>query len=196
MRSETMTNQHSEAAPERSYHAAKQTAEAQDIPLERDLFCRTLIRELAGSLEDTVGLEAASGYVSIVGARIGAWIDAEYRDAFDVEKMDRDQVAATLTDLKRRIHGTFTLDEEASGPDRLVYDNTRCPFEEKVEGRESMCMMTSNVFGSIAARNLGYGKVELQKTIARGDGRCRILVHTDPESEETQEAEGREYFGD
>ena len=29
-------------------------------------------------------------------------------------------------------------------------------------------MMTSNVFGSIAAANLGYAKVELQETIAEG----------------------------
>ena len=32
-----------------------------------------------------------------------------------------------------------------------------------------MCMMTSNVFGHIAAENVGYAKVELQETIARGD---------------------------
>jgi hypothetical protein len=29
-------------------------------------------------------------------------------------------------------------------------------------------MMTSNVFGAIAAENLGYGKVELRETIAKG----------------------------
>ncbi len=34
-----------------------------------------------------------------------------------------------------------------------------------------MCMMTSNVFGSIAAENLGYAKIELQETVATGDER-------------------------
>ena len=32
-----------------------------------------------------------------------------------------------------------------------------------------MCIMTSNVFGAIAAEHLGYAKVELQKTIPKGD---------------------------
>jgi hypothetical protein len=31
-----------------------------DLPLERDVFLRTLIRELAGTLQDVVGLEEAS----------------------------------------------------------------------------------------------------------------------------------------
>jgi len=56
-----------------------------------------------------------------------------------------------------------------------------------------MCMMTSNVFGSIAAENLGYAKVELQKTIARGDPGCLVIVHLKP-TEEAQMVDGREYF--
>ena len=50
--------------------------------------------------------------------------------------------------------------------------NRQCPFAEKVIGRPSMCMMTSNVFGHIAADNLGYSKVELRETIA--DGRAGV----------------------
>jgi hypothetical protein len=53
--------------------------------------------------------------------------------------------------------------------------------------------MTSNVFGSIAAENLGYSKIELQKTIARGDGECRVVVYLKPTAEAV-DAEGREYF--
>lgn len=34
-------------------------------------------------------------------------------------------------------------------------------------------MMTSNVFGAIAAENQGYAKVALEKTIAQGDGHCK-----------------------
>ncbi len=56
-----------------------------------------------------------------------------------------------------------------------------------------MCMMTSNVFGSIAADNIGYAKVELQETIARGDSGCRVVIYLEY-SEEAEEAVGREYF--
>jgi hypothetical protein len=37
------------------------------IQLERDVFLRSLLRELAGTLEDVVGLEEASGFISVVG---------------------------------------------------------------------------------------------------------------------------------
>ena len=37
------------------------------VPLERDVFLRSLLRELAGTLQDVVGLEEASGFVSVVG---------------------------------------------------------------------------------------------------------------------------------
>ena len=55
-------------------------------------------------------------------------------------------------------------------------------------------MMTSNVFGSIAADNLGYAKVELQRTIAAGHEGCRVVVHL-KHAEAARRAEGREYFG-
>ena len=45
------------------------------IPLERDVFLRTLIRELAGTLQDVVGLEEASGFISVVGQNMGRQID-------------------------------------------------------------------------------------------------------------------------
>jgi hypothetical protein len=53
-------------------------------------------------------------------------------------------------------------------------------------------MMTSNVFGSIAAENLGYAKVELQQAIARRDPGCRVVVYLKP-SPESEAADGREY---
>ena len=39
-------------------------------------------------------------------------------------------------------------------------------------GRNPMCIVTSKVFGAIAAEYLGYAKVELQKTIPKGDLSC------------------------
>lgn len=62
---------------------------------------------------------------------------------------------------------------------------------EKVLGRESMCMMTSNVFGYIAAQNTGYAKVELQETIARGYKR---VPRGDLSSASFHLDDGREYF--
>ena len=52
--------------------ATKTGASALSVPLERDVFLRTLIRELAGALEDVVGPGEASGYISVVGSAIGS----------------------------------------------------------------------------------------------------------------------------
>ena len=165
--------------------------EIMDVPLERDGFLRDLIRELAGTLQEVVGTKQASGYISVVGQHIGDKINQEYKTALKVSQLNREQVAAVLVDLKRRIQGEFYIVEETD--DKLVFGNRACPFRERVIGRPSMCMMTSNVFGAIAAENLGYSKVELQQTIADGANECRVVVYLHP-TEESTAADGREYF--
>lgn len=162
-----------------------------DVELDRDLFHRHLIGELAETLQETVGEEHAEGYITLVGARMGRLLDDMYRRGAGATRLSREQVSQALVDLKRRIGGTFRLVDEDSDATRLTYHNTTCPFGDRVEGRPSLCMMTSNVFGSIAARNLGYARVELEKTIANGDGHCRVTVHL----EQQTDALGKEHFG-
>ena len=161
-----------------------------EIGLERDVFLRAVLRELLGTLERVVGLAEASGYISVVGGAIGERIDRDYREALAVERLSRQQVRDVLVDLKRRIRGDFFVIEERE--DRIVLGNRACPFGEYVLGRPSLCMMTSNVFGAIAAQNLGYARVEVQEAIARGHPGCRIVVHLKPAEE--PEPESREYF--
>jgi predicted ArsR family transcriptional regulator len=161
-----------------------------DLPLERDLFLRTLIGELAETLQEVVGLEEASGLVSVVGQRVGERLDQEYRTALNVEELSVDQVANVLVDLKRRIKGDFFIIE--MDDEKIVFGNRSCPFAEKVHGRPALCMMTSNVFGSIAAENRGYAKVELQETIAQGAAGCRVVVYLRPTAQ-SEAAAGREY---
>jgi predicted ArsR family transcriptional regulator len=165
--------------------------DALDVPLGRDVFLRTLIRELTGTLQDVVGVDEASGFVSVVGQRVGDQINASYRAALAVERLDRQQVAAVLVDLKRRIQGDFYV--IAEDDDRIVLGNRACPFGDKVLGRPSLCMMTSNVFGAIAADNLGYAKVALERTIAQGDAECRVVVYLRA-GRDADAVHGREYF--
>lgn len=97
------------------------------IPLERDIFLRSLVRELSGVLEEVVGIKETSGFVSVVGQSIGKWIDAEYRKALKVSNLSREQVAQVCVDLKRRIQGRFYVIEEDE--EKIVSGNTACPFE-------------------------------------------------------------------
>lgn len=172
--------------------ATKCDAKDLDIPLERDGFLRNLIRELSGLLEDMVGLEHTAGFISVVGQNIGSQINCLYRKEMNLTKLNRVQVADVLGDLKQRINGNFIVEEQ--NDTRIVFQSTSCPFGEKVKDRASLCMMTSNVFGVIAADNLGYAKVDLEKTIARGDPKCRVVIYLDPMDGTTKNARGREYF--
>jgi len=163
-----------------------------DVPLERDGFLRSLVRHLSGALQDVVGLNEASGFVSLVGQRMGDEIDAVYRDQLGVKgTLSREQVTAVLVDLKRRIQGDFYVIEESD--ERIVLGNRACPFAEKVLDRPALCMMTSNVFGHIASENLGYAKVVIEKSIAKHDGECRVVVHLEP-TDAAAASDGREYI--
>jgi predicted ArsR family transcriptional regulator len=174
-----------------SPNSNRTTIQTAAIPLERDIFLRTVLRHLAGTLQDVVGLDEASGFVSVVGQRIGDEINGAYTSALAVDRLSRAQVADVLVDLKRRIQGDFFIIEEDD--EKIVLGNRACPFAEKVVGRPALCMMTSNVFGSIAAQNLGYAKVVLEQAIARGDSGCRVVVYLTA-SPAAQQSTGREYF--
>jgi hypothetical protein len=165
--------------------------QALDVPLERDGFLRSLIRHLSGALQDVVGLGEAAGFVTLVGQRMGDEINAAYRRELGItESLSREQVGAVLVDLKRRIQGDFYIIDETE--EKIVLGNRACPFGDRVLGRPALCMMTSNVFGRIAAENLGYAKVVIDKSIANQDSECRVVVHLKP-TDEAAFANGREY---
>ncbi|MFK8014595.1 MAG: methanogen output domain 1-containing protein [Gammaproteobacteria bacterium] len=157
------------------------------IRRDRDQFLRELLRELATVLEESVGLKESEGFISMVGSRIGEIMTREYQAASGLEKLSPSLVASALVDLKRRIDGGFRV--ESLDAEKMVLVNTACPFGHYVHGRRSLCMMTSNVFGKIAASNLGYARVVLEETIARGDAGCRVVVHFE------EGEDGREYYG-
>lgn len=160
------------------------------IPLDRDRFCRDLVRHVAESLTERLGEEKAADLVSEIGEKTGAQIDMYYRAARKTVVLSREEVAAALVDLKRRIEGDFYILEQSD--DKVVLGNRACPFGNKVLDRPALCMMTSSVFGTIAAANLGYAKVELKETIARRDKECRVVVHLRATAE-AEKAAGREY---
>lgn len=161
------------------------------VPLERDVFLRTLIRELSGLLEEVVGLDEAEGFISVVGQNIGKQINSIYKEAIKVSNLDKQQIVDVLGDLKARIQGDFFV--ESIDEKKVVFGNRVCPFGEKVKDRPSLCMMTSNVFGTIAADNNGYTKVSLKETIANGDAGCRVVVYFE-ENDESAADDGREYY--
>lgn len=160
------------------------------VPLDRDLFFRKMIRNFAKSLEETVGLDEASGYVALVGSEIGTWLEDEYQKSAGKDDFNPKEVAALLVDLKNRIGGDFFVISVEDN--KIVLGNKSCPFGQLAEGRPSLCRMTSNVFGRITANQLGYARIDLEETIAKGDVACRVVIHLNPNDSDTEE--NHEFF--
>lgn len=158
----------------------------------KDVFLRSMLRELTGVLEQTVGEKEAEAYVNYVGLILGRSINAAYREAFATGELDLEQVAATLVDLKERIDGDFSVIKLE--PEQIELINTKCPFGDKAIGRPSLCRMTANVFGSVAAENLGYARVRIDEAIARGDTCCKVTIDL-VRNEEASAGQGTEFFG-
>ena len=159
-----------------------------NVSLNQNSFLLSMIRELSGALQDVVGLEDARGFISIVGGQVGDEIDSSYKKALSVQKISRKHLSEVLIDFKRRIGGNFKLESEDD--DKIVFTNTLCPYAENVTDRPALCLMTTNVFGRIAANNLGYARVDVAKSIAAGAQGCRVVVYLNADEGKT----GQEYF--
>ena len=167
------------------------SADEPEWTLDRDHFFRQLIGDLAGTLQDVIGRHEARGFLAVVGGRMGDRLNDVFRKALGKPRLDADEVSDALVHLKSRIGGDFYVIEQS--PERIVLGNRCCPFGRNVTDRPVLCMMTSNVFGRIAAENLGYARVSIEEAIARGDSGCRVVIDLDPTS--VGDPDSIEYFG-
>ncbi|BDX04940.1 methanogen output domain 1-containing protein [Planctobacterium marinum] len=163
-----------------------------DVALDSDIFFRKMIRTVAGTLEDRVGMDEASGFIAVLGQELGRRIELAYEKSLNRRHFEKETVADILVDLKRRIGGEFSI--ESVNSNRMVLTNKRCPFGEEVLQRPSLCMMTSNVFGYIVSNSNGYAAIKLPETISQGHGRCRVVIELKMSDEFTESEEYREYF--
>jgi predicted ArsR family transcriptional regulator len=151
-------------------------------------FYLEMLATLTSALERVVGLEDAEGYLALVGAEMGHDFHMSYCATSPSGDLPVDRIANVLVDLKAHIDGGFSIEAVENGKITLV--NTRCPFGEKVKGRQSLCMMTSTLFGTISAEAAGQANVDIQQSIAAGDPGCRVVIHLNQ-----PEAPGKRYFG-
>ena len=156
--------------------------------LNKTDFYLEMIATLTSSLERVGGLEDAEGYLALVGAEMGHDLYSSYCAKSHARDLPVDNIAKVLVDLKSRIDGGFSIESVGDGKITLV--NTRCPFGKKAVGRQSLCMMTSTVFGTISSEAAGQANVDIEQSIAAGDERCRVVVYLNQ-----PEAPGKRYFG-
>lgn len=141
---------------------------------DRGLF-NAMVAGMAELLETVAGPEDACAYVSSIATRLGADIEKQYKSALGVQHLNRNQLIEVLIDLENRAGGDFSLTDQDE--DRLVFENRACPLGKAASNHPSLCMLTSNIFGRMTANAVGYAAVDLERTIARGDSDCRVVLH-------------------
>jgi anti-sigma regulatory factor (Ser/Thr protein kinase) len=146
----------------------------------KESFLRALVVQLSQAVEEHQGHDAAEAAVAQVGTDVGGQMEAEYRLATEVVgRLTPQQLGECYVRLKHAIDGEFSVVEATA--ERIVLENTRCPFGDTVRRAPALCRMTSSVFGGIAARNSPHGaSVVLEERIAVGDPGCRVVVHLGP----------------
>lgn len=146
-----------------------------DGTYRRESFLRALVVQLAQTVELVDGPGTADAMVAQVGTDVGGRMEEAYRSVHGVDgDLDVGQMAELFVDLKRAIGGGFSVVEVHD--DRIVLENTACPFGDAVKRAPALCRMTSSVFGGIARRNRGASAVDLEQRIAVGDHQCRVTV--------------------
>jgi anti-sigma regulatory factor (Ser/Thr protein kinase) len=150
----------------------------------KEAFLRALVVQLSQTVEANHGPDAAEAAVAQVGTDIGGQMEKEFRLAEAVVgRMTPEQLGLCFVRLKHAIEGGFTVVEASA--ERIVLENTQCPFGEAVMRAPALCRMTSSVFGGIAARNSTDDvAVLLEERIAVGDPGCRVVVSLVPPSPE------------
>lgn len=149
-------------------------SELSDLPVEvdRDLFLRMLVGELAGALEIFIGLPEAAGFLRSSGNTTGREFNERYKAALGVSRLSPEQVPLVMLDLARRIDSDFRIVEQR--PERIVLASGSCRLNGAARGRTAPCMVAAGVLETIAAENLGPCKAELTRTIAQGAAECRL----------------------
>jgi hypothetical protein len=143
------------------------------------VFLSKLITQYAYIHEKTAG-KTAGEYIRQIGLKTGEWIENFYEE-YGIE-WTADQYAEVIVDLKNSIGGHFYI--SSVHPDHVVVKAKECPFGVMVKDAPHLCNMTSSVFGGIASRKFGYGKVSLRKRIAVGDAGCEVAVYFTPDGTE------------
>lgn len=159
----------------------------------KEAFLRALVVQLAHTVAEQEGPDAAERAIAQVGADVGGQMELEYRMATGAtDQLDPELLAACFVRLKHAIDGGFFIVEVRDNV--IVLENDRCPFGDAVRLAPALCRMTSSVFGGIAARSAQReATVRLEERIAIGDARCRVVIELDPAHDPGEAPWGHRY---
>ncbi|MBW2989828.1 hypothetical protein KY358_05935 [Candidatus Woesearchaeota archaeon] len=102
-------------------------------------------------------------------------VEEQYKKFHGTDKLNFTQVIDSLADAQKKIGGKFIVVERTENV--IILRNIKCPFGARIKKAPALCATTSALCGVMTARNLGYSKVVLKKTIAKGSNECLIHIH-------------------
>lgn len=154
------------------------------VTLNKQGYFNDVLLNIGKELDD----ESLKKKVKNAAISIAKKVEEQYKKFHGVDKLNYTQVINSLVDAQKKIGGNFIVVERTE--DIIILKNTKCPFGEKVRKAPSLCATTSALCGVMTARNLGYSRVILKKTIAKGSNECLIHIHlkkTKSKDKETDE---------
>lgn len=154
------------------------------VTLNRENYLNDVLLALCKELNDAASLRR----IKSVAIAIAKGVAEQYRNFHGVTKLNHNQVVDSLVNAQKKIGGNFAIVER--NEDSIIFRNTKCPFGERVKKAPCLCATTSALCGVMTAGNLGYSKVVLKRTIAKGSTECLIHIHlkkTEVKGKETDE---------
>ena len=141
------------------------------VSLNKEIYFDEVILNLANEMGD----EVSKKRVKKAAIATAQGIEVQYKKFHGVDKLNYHQVIDSLVDAQRKMGGNFIVLERTE--EIIIIKNTKCPFGGKVKGKSCLCATTSALCGVMTARNLGYSKVILKRTIAKGANECLIYIY-------------------
>lgn len=140
---------------------------------DRESFMIDVLTHLSDLMRTSVGNEQTADLISSVAFRMAQGVKDELGD-LPVSRQSARQTADVLVRLKAQIGGEFEVAHQDENG--VEFRGCKCPFGDKVKGRVGLCQMTSGVFGRVAADAMGYARVTVVESIARGHDSCKVVV--------------------
>lgn len=172
--------------PLKSQVASAHLLEGDSAYLGRESFMLELIAHLSKLTDSIFGNHLGREYIIATAIQMGQAIDEKYKRFHKLSsRLNVDQYASLVVNLKQSIGGDFYLVEKTSN--KVVVAASTCPFAGIINQVPNLCMVTSGVFGGIAAINFGFGKVSLRERIGIGKSRCEVCIYLAKNAESAQE---------
>jgi len=141
-----------------------------------------MIVDIAANLDENT----ASTAIRKAGIEAGKKIDKVYKQFYNTERLSLEQFSEVVMDVGKKLGAAFTIIEK--GPEAVHFHNNKSILGEDAKKSPALGGILAGMLGTLAAKNFGYAKVVLSKSLARGDPYDDIIIFLKKTEESEKEA--------